>query len=51
MAMGTWKKRKLIKGQRASQTKSKKARLVWVNPPETGWPGGSPEANGYRRRG
>jgi hypothetical protein len=49
--MGTWKRRKLVKGQRASQTKSKKARLTWVYPPEQGWPGGRPEDNGYKHRG
>lgn len=51
MAMGTWKKHKLIKGTRASRTTSKKARIVILYPPVTGWPGGTPEANGYRRKG
>lgn len=50
MSMGTWKKRKLVKGLRASRTTSKKSRIVYVAPPENGWPGGRPEDNGYRKR-
>lgn len=48
--MGTWKKRKLIKGQRASRTSSKKARITFISPPTGGWPGGRPEDNGYKHR-
>lgn len=51
MSMGTWKKRKLQKGQRASRTTSKKARIILLYPPENGWPGGRPEENGYKKRG
>lgn len=50
MSMGTWKKRKLLKGTRASRTRSSKARITFVFPPETGWPGGDPRLNGYRPR-
>lgn len=48
--MGSWKKHKLLKGQRASQTKSKKARIIFVYPPEGGWPGGDPARNGHKHR-
>lgn len=48
--MGSWKKHKLLKGQRASQTKSKKARIIFVYPPEDGWPGGDPARNGHKHR-
>lgn len=51
MSMGTWKKHKLQKGARASRTTSGKARITFVHPPESGWPGGRPEDNGYRRKG
>lgn len=47
--MGDWCKRKLEKGQRRSFTRSSPGRLYIAIPPETGWQGGAPEANGYRR--
>jgi len=50
MSMGTWKKHKLLKGQRASRTRSSKARIVFVFPPKTGWPGGDPRNNGYQHK-
>ena len=49
--MGTWKTRKNkkeIQGRKNSTT-STKARIVVMKPPITGWPGGRPEDNGYRR--
>lgn len=51
MAMGNWKIKKMQKGQRGSQTRTKKARIVYVYPPEGGWKGGRPEENGFRKRG
>ena len=48
--MGSWKKHKLIKGQRASRTASKKARITFIYPPNTEWPGGRPEDNGYKHK-
>lgn len=51
MWMGNWRNRLLQKGTRASRTSSKPARLYVAVPPAEGWPGGSPEKNGYRGRG
>lgn len=48
--MGTWKKRKLLKGMRASRTRSGPARIYYAVPPETGWRGGEPSQNGFRGR-
>lgn len=49
--MGTWKMRKLKKGQRASRTFAKLARVYLAIPPITGWVGGRPEDNGFKRGG
>ncbi len=52
MSMGKWKVKKLKKaaqGGKAS-TASKKARIYLAFPPPTGWPGGDPIQNGYRRK-
>ncbi len=51
MAMGNWKLHKMSKGQRASRTSAKKSRIYYAIPPATGWAGGRPEDNGYRRGG
>jgi len=50
MWMGNWKSSKLQKGNRGSRTASKRARIYFAVPPATGWPGGTPEANGLRGR-
>lgn len=47
--MGRWKIHKLMKLGRASRTRSGMARTYLAIPPEDGWKGGAPEANGYKR--
>lgn len=51
--MGDWKLKKLKREQngRKNTTASKKARIYYAYPPEGGWPGGAPEANGLKRGG
>lgn len=51
--MGDWKLKKLKREQngRKNTTASKKARIYYAYPPEGGWPGGEPEANGLKRGG
>lgn len=49
LGMGSWKSRVIKKQGKASRTKSSPARLYTVAPPKSGWPGGRPEDNGYRR--
>lgn len=48
-SMGNWKSRLIKKHGKASRTKSTPARLYVARPPATGWPGGNPADNGYRR--
>lgn len=47
--MGTWRKKILEKGLRASRTHAGKARKYLAIPPATGWKGGEPSNNGYKR--
>ncbi|HNL81770.1 MAG TPA: hypothetical protein PKG56_00135 [Chitinophagaceae bacterium] len=49
--MGTWKTRKLKKelSGRRNSTASTKAGKYLAFPPPTGWLGGRPEDNGYKR--
>lgn len=46
--MGTWKSKIIRKQGKASRTKSSRSRLYTIVPPEGGWKGGLPEANGLR---
>ena len=49
MWMGNWRSKVHSKTNRGSRTSSKRARLYVAVPPASGWPGGMPENNGYRR--
>jgi hypothetical protein len=44
---GAWRK---DKPKTPGRTRANKARIYFAYPPETGWPGGAPEANGLRRK-
>lgn len=48
--MGNWKKKKLIKGIRASRTRSDKAKIYYAIPPVSGWKGGVPNDNGSKKK-
>lgn len=47
---GEWKSRFFAKKGKRSFTASKRARIYVAVPPVTGWVGGDPEKNGYKRK-
>lgn len=49
LAGGSWKKSIIAKKGKASRTAAKRARVYCAVPPASGWPGGLPGENGYRR--
>lgn len=48
---GLWKTKQIAKKGKQSRTTSKPARFYVAVPPETGWPGGMPEKNGWKPAG
>ncbi len=50
LAGGTWKSKILAKKGKRSFTTSKPARLIFLDAPVNGWPGGRPEENGWKPR-
>ncbi len=48
---GFWKAYQIPRKGKRSYTTSKPARFYVAVPPETGWPGGLPEKNGWKPSG
>lgn len=49
--MGNWRSHAIAKESRGNRTRSTKSKIYYAIPPATGWPGGAPEQNGYKRNG